>query len=138
MVSRIIVPVYEYVATYPVWRYQYSTNPDIQDGWERTGIAFYAFGEQQPGVVPIYQYHAEDPWRYLYSHSPDVESGWIRDGIAFYAYESYKDYPPDTIGVAQYYAIDPWRYLYTISRNGGFEGWTFETTPFLVFDASVG
>lgn len=134
MTDRIIVPVYEYVASYPVWRYQYSTNPDIQDGWKRTGIAFYAFGKGQPGVVPVYQYHAEDPWRYLYSRNPAVGDGWSRDGVAFYAYESYH---PDTIGVSQYYAIDPWRYLYTINNNEFREGWTFETTPFHVFDASA-
>jgi hypothetical protein len=125
-----IKPVYEYYATQP-WRYQYSTSPDIQDGWTRTGIAFFGFGDKQPGVVPVYQYHAEDPWRYQYSRRNDMQDGWINDGIAFYAYSTQIE---DTIPVYQYVATAPWRYQYSIYSNIA-DGWTNEGIAFYVLAA---
>jgi C1A family cysteine protease len=128
--APVITPVYEYYATSP-WRYQYSTNPDIQDGWQRNGISFFAFGSSQPEVVPVYQCHAESPWRFFYSTDGCTGQGWTNDGIAFYAYTTPVE---GTIPVYRYVATEPWRYQYSINSNIG-EGWTNEGIAFYVFAA---
>jgi C1A family cysteine protease len=125
-----IAPVYEYRVTNP-WRYQYSTNPDIKDGWVRTGVAFFAFGANQSGVVPVYQCHATHPWRYQYSRQGCTGADWTNDGTAFYAYATQVE---GTIPVYQYVATAPWRYQYSTDSNVG-NGWTNEGVAFYVFAA---
>ncbi|MBW4659847.1 MAG: C1 family peptidase [Drouetiella hepatica Uher 2000/2452] len=126
----MIAPVYEYNATAP-WRYQYSTSPDVQDGWTRLGIGFYAFGASQPGTVPVYQCRAENPWRYFYSTQGCIGEGWTNDGIAFYAYETQVE---NTIPVYRYVAAEPWRYQYSTSPSIG-DRWTNEGIAFYVYAA---
>ncbi|HEY9643178.1 MAG TPA: C1 family peptidase [Coleofasciculaceae cyanobacterium] len=126
-----IAPVYEYYATAP-WRYQYTTSPDVKDGWKRLGIGFYAFGSSQPGTVPVYQCHATSPWRYFYSTEGCIGEGWTNDGIAFYAYETQVE---GTIPVYRYVAAEPWRYQYSTRSSIG-EGWTNEGIAFYVYAAT--
>ncbi|NJR65541.1 MAG: hypothetical protein HC772_09860 [Leptolyngbyaceae cyanobacterium CRU_2_3] len=125
-----IAPVYEYYATAP-WRYQYTTSPDVQDGWQRLGISFYAFGSSQPGTVPVYQCHAPSPWRYFYSTEGCIGEGWINDGIAFYAYETQVE---GTIPVYRYVSVEPWRYQYSTTSSMG-DGWINEGVAFYVYAA---
>ncbi|HEY9659096.1 MAG TPA: hypothetical protein V6C65_11635, partial [Allocoleopsis sp.] len=82
-----IIPVYQYHAQTPVWRYFYTTDPDVQQGWKRDGIAFYAFADASTGATEVSRYYAADrnPWRYLYSTRNDlvtagIAPGWAIDG----------------------------------------------------------
>jgi hypothetical protein len=139
MTHPTLVPIYEYYAKDAALdRFQYSASPDLQDGWLRSGIAFFAFTASHPGVLPIYQYHAEDPWRYQYSRKPDIQDGWIRDGIAFYAYTFEHS---DSLPIHQYHAENPWRYQYRLqilgaNDAGGGRDWRYEGVAFFGFAAS--
>lgn len=128
--APVIAPVYEYYATQP-WRYQYSTSPDVKDGWKRSGIGFFAFGASHPGVVPVYQCRAESSWRYFYSTDGCIGQGWTNDGIAFYAHETQVE---GTIPVYRYVATQPWRYQYSTDASIG-QGWINEGPAFYVFAA---
>ncbi|HEY9658121.1 MAG TPA: hypothetical protein V6C65_06690 [Allocoleopsis sp.] len=138
MANPVIVPVYEYYAANATgYRYQYSTSPDIRDGWVRKGIAFYAFAQSQAGTKAVEQYYAPEPWRYQYViDKSKVGSGWYSEGIAFYAFTQ----PPQgvaTIPVYQYSAQQPyWRFRYSI--NGGIQepGWRNDGPVFYVFAAT--
>ncbi|MCU0570490.1 MAG: hypothetical protein MUF49_28440 [Oculatellaceae cyanobacterium Prado106] len=129
-----LAPVYEYYATdNGYWRFQYAVNPDIQVGWQRNGIGFFAFGSRQPNAIPIHQYHLENPWRFRYSPSASVGQGWIYDGIVFYALEFPQ--PRLTIPVYQYSAINPERYHYSINPDVG-QGWSNDGAVFHVYAAT--
>jgi hypothetical protein len=58
--TPIRVPIYGYhaVGAGNAWRYQYSQNPNVGQGWTLDGVAFYAFPQQIQGTVPIYGYYA--------------------------------------------------------------------------------
>jgi hypothetical protein len=135
MASLYLKPIYEYSTGYSTPSglnlYQYSADPDIQEGWKRRQICFFAFSDRQPGVVPIYQYHAVDPWRFFYTSDSNVGDGWINDGIAFYAYTSSQ---PNTIPVFRHFSSDPWCYQYT-TLQGKVRGYSLETIAFYVLDA---
>jgi outer membrane receptor for Fe3+-dicitrate len=140
MAHPVLVPIYEYyVIDEGQWRFQYSASPDIKEGWKRSGIAFFAFTSSHPGVMPIYQYHAEDPWRYQYSKDPDIQEGWIKDYVAFYAYTFEHS---DALPIHQYSARDPWRYQYQSSILGPHPNpttgldWLFEGNAFYCYAAS--
>jgi hypothetical protein len=116
MAHPVLVPIYEYyVIEEGQWRFQYSASPDVKEGWKRSGIAFFAFTSDHPEVMPIYQYHAEDPWRYQYSKDPDIKDGWVRDHVAFYAYTFEHS---DALPIHQYSTRAPWRYHYRSSVLG--------------------
>lgn len=153
-----LIPVYQYHAEMP-WRYFYSTDPDVELGWIRDGIAFYAWAEAIPGTVQVFRYYAADqnPSRYLYSTRNDlvaagIAPGWVLDdslGTAndreFYAFPG--NNPGSTSRpLYQFYASTPQRYQYALANTPPGVGWTLETdlnlvTPdgvvFRVFDADI-
>jgi vanadium chloroperoxidase len=81
-------------------------------------------------LIPVYQYHAENPWRYFYTTDSDIRSGWIKDGVAFLAWS---EAVPGTVEVFRYFAADrnPWRYLYStrndLATAGIAPGWVLDT-----------
>jgi len=128
-----LLAVYQYQAENPE-RYLYSTDPNIQDGWQQGPIAFYGLNRatDDRNIVPIYRFVAASPYyRYQYSSQPTVNGpGWTNEGVAFYAaLTPRRRYAP----VYQYRAIENgnWRYLY--SMNSTLAGvWTREKIAFYV------
>ena len=65
--------IYQYYAEQSDgFRYSYSTNPDLSDGWTKDGVVFKVPSTHANGRVPVYQYHYDQNktyggWRYLYS-----------------------------------------------------------------------
>ncbi|HEY9644687.1 MAG TPA: hypothetical protein V6C57_29595 [Coleofasciculaceae cyanobacterium] len=158
-----IIPIYQYHAEAP-WRYFYTTDPDVQRGWKRDGIAFYAFSDGVRGSASeVVRYHAEDqnPWRFLYSLRGDPDfvnasPGWAVDDSVdkgndrkFYAFERADLAPPNVPirPVYQFFAQAPQRYLYSLSATPPGSGWTLESDPaiavspggivFYVLDADI-
>ncbi|NJO41550.1 MAG: peptidoglycan-binding protein [Cyanobacteria bacterium CRU_2_1] len=127
----IVMPIYEYYAETPVWRYRYSNTPNLGQGWKKSGVGFYSFAKSQSGTIPIYQYSAQNPWRYQYSDTPNIEQGWFNEGVAFYAY---KQQAPNTIPVYQHSAQNPWRFQYSTNPNIG-GGWKNDGPAFYVLAA---
>lgn len=126
--SSFYAPVYEYYAENP-WRFLYSTQANIGNGWKRNGIKFFAYRRAESGAVPVYRYSAQNPWRYHYSTNPNVGQGWKNEGTAFYAQ------PQDNslvVPVYQYSAQNPWRYQYSLDPKVG-DGWVKEGAVFYVF-----
>ena len=86
-VDRHIVPIYQFVAASPYYRYQYSSQPTVNgSGWTNEGIAFYAADRPRRRYAPVYQYYAIENgnWRYQYSMNSTLDGAWIREKIAFY------------------------------------------------------
>ena len=153
-----LIPVYQYHAEMP-WRYFYSTAPDIQLGWIRDGIAFYAWVEAIPGTVEVFRYYATDqnPSRYLYSTRNDliaagIAPGWVLDdSLGIGNDQKFYVFPANTPGsnsrpLYQFYASTPQRYQYALTNTSPGIGWTLETDPnlvttdgvvFHVFDADI-
>lgn len=130
-VETVLIPVYQYRAETPVWRYFYSTDANAQDGWIADGIAFFS-SQQSADTVPVYRFVASNPYyRYQYSTDQAVNGpGWINEGIAFYAY---KEQRPNTVPVYAYYAVSgsARRYLYSTAPSIQ-NGWTNEGPAFYV------
>lgn len=140
-----IIPVYQYHSTEPVWRYFYTTDPDVEKGWVRDGIAFYAFADGVRGAASeVVRYYAKDkqPWRFLYTIKGDPAfiskiTGWAIDGgsgtgndrkfYAFYKPDMVPNYPVRP--VYQFYAKNPQRYVYSLSSTPPAPGWTLENDP---------
>jgi hypothetical protein len=133
MANPILMPIYEYSATEPVLRFFYSNQPDAGLGWKRDRIAFFAFGQDQPGVVRVLRYTAANPQRYQYSTNPNLGQGWVNEGTAFYAFTTDQTF---TIPVYQYAATNPQRYRYSTNPNLNMgAGWKNEGKAFRVFAA---
>jgi hypothetical protein len=84
------MPIYQYHAEDP-WRYQYSKDPDIKEGWTKGEVAFYAYTFEHSDALPIHQYSARNPWRYQYRSRiigthPTTGLGWSYEGVAFYCF----------------------------------------------------
>jgi hypothetical protein len=80
-----------------VTRYYYDTNP-TKAGWVSDGFLFYVYSEKndQPGLVPVYQYMTDDGRQLLdTSYGPD-DQGWT---IAFYAFAA--PYPSSEVCVTR-------------------------------------
>lgn len=74
MAIATLIPVYQYHSETPVWCYFYTTDSDIEEGWIRDGIAFYAFAAPSAELVKVSRYYASDknPWiqrLYLVGHN---------------------------------------------------------------------
>jgi hypothetical protein len=126
-----LLAVYKYYSDNP-WRFLYSTDPNIKDGWKQGPIAFYGLDRPARNIVPVYRFVATTPYyRYQYSTSPTVNGpGWRNEGIAFYAAQApRRRYAP----VYQYYSVENgnWRYQYSMSAAIG-GGWTREKIAFYV------
>lgn len=144
MNDPIIAPVYQYYAKDPVFRYKYSVQPDVKEGWAKDGTAFFAFGKRQPGVVPVYEYYAEKPkYRFRYSTNPNIKEGWIKAGIGFYASTTLVE---NTILVYEYYVEKPeYRFFYSTNpdikdgwENAGAVFYVFAATPATPVPAPIG
>lgn len=145
-----IIPIYQYHAENP-WRYFYTTDPDVKQGWVRDGIAFYAFATGVRGSASeVIRYYAADqtPWRFLYSLRGDPTftgaiPGWKADGsvgqgndLRFYAFEKVF-LPPPTIPIRpvyQFFAPDPQRYVYSLNPTPPGPGWILENDPAIMVD----
>jgi Astacin (Peptidase family M12A) len=132
-----IVPVYQYYAKNPFWRYLYSATKSedfIRDGWTLEGVVFRAFSQSQSGTVPIYRHVAKEPWRYQLSRKAAIGQGWTNEGVAFYAFANPQDKksPEPLQPIYQFYGIDDqggWRYQYSTKPYVG-DGWTSEGPAF--------
>lgn len=126
-----LLGVYKYYSEDP-WRFLYSTDPKIKDGWERGPIAFYGLDRSTRDIAPVYRFVAASPYyRYQYSTNLTVQGpGWTNEGIAFYAAKNpRRRYVP----VYQYYSVENGNWRYQYSTNGALrDGWTREKVAFYV------
>ena len=133
----VITPVYQFYADNP-WRWNYSSDPDqgTSQRWTRDGIEFFAFGQNQLGVVPVYLSYTDTDWRPHFSLNENDRPGpgWKPGGIWFYAFANQT---PNTMAVYEYHTSDK-RYRY--STNGGIRepGWTLGGVRFYTFGATPG
>jgi len=129
----VIAPVFQLIADNPL-RYNYSSDPDAgtSQGWTRQGIAFFAFGKNQPSAVPVYLYFAE-PWhpQFTLTNKPPGP-GWNYGGIAFYANNTQT---PDTLAVYEFQSQDL-RYQYSTNGSVPGPGWTLNGVKFYTFGAT--
>jgi hypothetical protein len=110
------------------WRFNFSTNPNLGEGWIYDGLAFKVPNQSAYGAVPVYQFHFDQKhtyggWRFLYSTSENhVKQGWVMDRVAFYAFLTEKN---GTIPIYQYHCQqkDGWRFHLCQSANVK-QGWT--------------
>ena len=144
-----IIPVYQYYSYInPDESPRFLLSPkDERNGWKiyesvNRYSGFYAYGANQPGVVPVYQYYAKDNnglHRYYYStdkNDPNGNAGWTKDFVAFYAYNKPQAF---TIPIYQYYykyAKGGSNYLYStyfnLELSGLWKGWKREKIAFYV------
>jgi len=140
-----VVPIWQYHAVQANgdgWRFMFSQNPNVGQGWTRDGIAWYAFATPDGGGVPIYQYHAVqadgDGWRFTYSLNANLGYGWTLDGVAWYGFATAI---PNSVPIYQYHAVqangDGWRFTFSTNPNLGY-GWTFDGVAFYCLSASAG
>ncbi|MCH8619546.1 hypothetical protein [Undibacterium sp. TS12] len=120
-----LVPVYEYYAE-GIWRYMYSQDAKIKNGWTKGDLVFFAEKEQLATNTPIYSHYAEDPWRFNYSRSAEVSNNWKKGGIEFYGQ---KDPGTGMMPVFLYYAENPWRTMLSMNPDHG-NGWTRDAILF--------
>ncbi|RHX88711.1 N,N-dimethylformamidase beta subunit family domain-containing protein [Leptospira stimsonii] len=141
--SSLMLPIYsyEYRDTFGSQVFYYSLDSNTPTDWTPKGAAFYAFNNQRPGTVPIYQYYAVDSggyYRFMYSSNLycaiGTSCGWYNSGIAFYAYPNARNY---TKPVFAYVVDSPQqRFLYSanayVGVGGNWLGWTNAGTAFYV------
>lgn len=130
----MLTPIYQYHINGPS-RFLFSSNPDIQSGWTKDGIAFHAYQNQEPGTIAYYQYHQDEegPYRVLYTTAADLDGKRdignaliTMDGLAFYVYPHPQ---PGTVPFYRYLATDPFRPLFSTDPNIQ-SGWQFEGVEF--------
>lgn len=151
--EKSIVPVRQYYATYTTSddypRFLLSTKVE-GNGWDvyRDGEyynGFYAYGADQPGVVPVYQYYSpyrnkrgeQQGFKYFYSTNPNDPNGgqgWTREFAIFHAYQAPQSF---TQAIYQYYISSTQSgtsYMYSIhpnlNRYPGWERWNYEKIAF--------
>lgn len=105
-----LLPIYRYHAEQKDgWRYLYSPNPDVGQGWNRDGIAFYS-PVCSTKQVPVYQMHIDQSstyggWQFMFcldDKDEHYQAGWILDGIAFTAFHP-DDADASAVPVYQFY-----------------------------------
>jgi hypothetical protein len=116
-----MINIYRYHTTQSDgWRYNYSTNPLLSDGWIYDGLVFRVPHQELDGVVPVFQFHCDQSktyggWRYLYSTSEAHKTqGWTCDGIAFYAFATEHD---GTVPIYQYHCSQSDGRRYHLSQS---------------------
>jgi hypothetical protein len=132
------IPVYQYHAVQKDgWRFHYSTNPLVGQGWTFDHEVFKTPLPDTTNSVAVYQYHYDQSktyggWRFNYSLNPDLAEGWTKDKEVFYAFP--KEFL-GTIPVYQYHAEqeDGWRFHFSTNPNVT-EGWTKDGIAFWVYD----
>jgi len=83
------VPVYRYF--YNSWgksNHHLSLSPNTPAGYAYEGIEFYAYKEQAPNTVPIYEIYNHGVVDHSYSTSAETFGGYTQPSIVFYAYET--------------------------------------------------
>lgn len=139
-----VVPIWQYHAVQTNgdgWRFMFSQDPNVGQGWTRDGITWYAFATPDGGV-PIYSYHAVqtdgDGWRFTYSLNSNLGYGWTLDGVAWYGFATAI---PNSVPIYQYHAVqangDGWRFTFSTNPSLGY-GWTFDGVAFYCLSASAG
>ena len=132
-VSQYPVPIYQYhAAQNDGWRFRFSMNPFLAEGWSYDGPVFWALRHPEPGAIPIYEHVAPqgDGVRMFYTPASSA-AGWNPTGVAFYAYNG-----PGAgrMPIYIYYYIQAdggWRFYYSTSPNVG-GGWTYAGPYFWV------
>jgi hypothetical protein len=81
-----LTAIYRHYAPNRVDRWYYDTNEQAY-GWSDGHLAFFAYGQQAPDTIPIYQHHAGPPDRYIYDDNPNDHDGWSGTKVWFYAYK---------------------------------------------------
>jgi hypothetical protein len=117
------------------WRFTFSKNPLLGEGWTHDGIAFFSATDENPNAVPIYQFHYDQSktyggWRFLFStNMHPAKEGWTYDCVAFKAYLTPQ---PNTVPVYQYHypQSDGWRFTLSTGDKPGHEGWVRDGISF--------
>ncbi|HET8670415.1 MAG TPA: hypothetical protein VFM05_07230, partial [Candidatus Saccharimonadales bacterium] len=97
-------------------RYYYDGMPQNTFGWSPGTVAFYAYGQEQPGTTAIYCHRWKsmgtgDPDRYYYDDQPKNNYNWADGLVFFYAYKSAV---PGTVPIYRYIGKETY-YYYTAS-----------------------
>ena len=70
-----MIPIYRYHAVQSDgWRFHFSTNPQVGQGWTFDGVAFGAPVDSDSNGVPLFQFHYDQDatyggWRFNYNTS---------------------------------------------------------------------
>ena len=121
------------------YRFTFSSNPNLGQGWTYDGIAF-----KVPiiGNVRVHQFHYDQSstyggWRFHFSKDMKPQSeGWTYDGDAFQAFKMQLE---GTVPVYQFHAVqsDGWRFHFSTSHLPASQGWTHDGVAFYAFPGEV-
>jgi hypothetical protein len=79
------IPIYSHYAPNPE-RYYYDQLSQNNFGWGPGRLAFYAYGQQEPGTIPIYWHRYKGGVdRYYYDQQIPNNYNWSDGVVAFYA-----------------------------------------------------
>lgn len=88
--SALLAPVYAYYSlSMNVWRFEFNIDniPYLHDGsWTNKGIYFYAYKQQIPGTVPVYEFYAPSTRDCTWNQNNLSDGYWQHGGTKFYAY----------------------------------------------------
>jgi hypothetical protein len=91
-----LISIYRHYASSPD-RWCYTKNIQQGYGWGVGDLAFFAYDQQEPETIPIYQHEAAGgPDRYIYDDNPNDHDGWIKTQVQFYAYKRDNPRRPNT------------------------------------------
>ena len=134
-------PIYRYHAVQKDksgWRFTFSPNPMLGEGWSFDGIAFHVPKQDNPNAVPLYQFHYDQKdtyggWRFHFSTSKKPsQQGWKCDGIAFRVFAEQQD---QTVPIYQFHVAqkDGYRHHLSFGNKPSGEGWTKEGIAFYAY-----
>lgn len=135
-------PIYRYHAVQKDgWRFNFSTNPMLGQGWIFDGVAFHVPNAGTHGAVPLYQFHYDQSktyggWRFNFNRTMQpANEGWTCDGVAFQVFAQQKD---QTVPIYQYHCAqtDGWRFHFSTDANMT-AGWTKDGIAFYAYKGDV-
>jgi hypothetical protein len=124
------------------WRFTFSTNPNLGDGWILDGIAFYAADETDPSAIPINQFHYDQSktfggWRFLFGTTMHpTNEGWTFDHVAF---KGYLQQQPNTVPIYEFSCkqSDGMRFNLSTSDKALHPAWKKNGISFYAFKGTV-
>jgi phosphatidylserine/phosphatidylglycerophosphate/cardiolipin synthase-like enzyme len=125
------IPIYRHYAENN--RFYYDQLLKNDHDWSSPGVvAFYAYGQPEPGTIPIYWHRWKpmgngDPDRYFYDQQIQNNSNWTEGQLAFYAHKSAV---AETVPIYQYVGERTYYYFTTDSQV---PGWANERIAFYAY-----
>lgn len=124
------------------WRFNFSTNPNLSDGWILDGIAFYAANDTDPNTVPVYQFHYDQSktfggWRFLFGTTMQpTQEGWTYDCVAFKAWTQQQ---PNTVPIYEYGCkqTDGMRFTLSTSDKALHPAWNKRGINFYAYKGTI-